>query len=36
MADLAEAEKTVQDGLDKLPKKVKAGAVTQKLTAEIK
>ena len=36
IADLAEAEATVQAGLNKLPKKTKLGAVTQKLTAEIK
>jgi hypothetical protein len=36
MADLAEAEKTVQAGLDALPKKTKLGAVTTKLVAEIK
>ena len=36
IADIEAAEKAVQAGLDKLPKKTKAGAVTNKLTVEIK
>lgn len=36
MADIAEAEATVQKGLDALPKKTKQGACTHKLVAEIK
>jgi hypothetical protein len=34
MADIAEAEATVQKGLDALPNKTKLGAVTQKLQVE--
>jgi len=36
IADIEAAENVVQAGLDKLPKKTKAGTVTQKLTADIK